>query len=799
MQDFWELLEATYRIVQRDVSPGDWQQLTAVFSGLPHVHRAQHVTQGTAGLTVRAHDRRDAEVGVPDALAAALHDRPEHPGLVTTEVSTEIGIPLVGHQAHYGWLWLTLDDSWSLTRALSVTARHMGALLGLWADVAGRDPHALLRAQTLFRTVLWGDHLILRATCEENMVEQTGTRLFESGLLSAVAILQAGTSLFEAGHWDKDGAARIDVPVLRGGKPWGTLAVQIAPPHAHDADVADLIRWFGELLGHGLDEWDVRQQLERDEARQRYLATHDALTGLETRRAFLEAMPAALADAKEHGTWLAVGMLDLDNFKPCNDTYGHDAGDKLLQLWSHRLSEVLSGPHRLARIGGDEFAFLVSGMHSAEELESFLAHMFRISTTPLSLTLANGMVVDVTVNASAGISVAPNDPSDPDELMRHADLALYRAKDHKASRSRPWSWYESSVASPSRHQAHIPDGVRVHYQPIVDVASGHVHSLEALVRLWDGRTLWAPGQFLSELTSDELQQLTFQVLEQVLEDMQDIDAVWDTEHAISISLNLEPAMLSSDCIRHIGQQVAQAAIAPERITLELLETSDFLSQSMARHQLQVLKEKRFQLALDDVGSAYSSLLRIKELPIDTLKLDQAFVRNIPDHPDDLIFVIAMQTLARGFRSHFVAEGVEDTAILDALQVLGVDRVQGYVFTKPLPLSDLLAWGRRFESIPADGKPHSLLGAYAAHLAYQHLDRVVYAETDPKMRASACPMSRYLQKTGQRHTPLGDAHIAYHEAEKTGKGAGDATPSNDLLKELLMAAIHDAEPLSAHVH
>lgn len=622
------------------------------------------------------------------------------------------------------------------------------------------------------------------------MVSATGTRLFDSTLLTYVAITHEASAVFEAGCLIRSGPASMTVVIYRGGIPWGRLCVQVSSPHAHDADVADLIQWFAELLGHGLDEWDGRHRLQEEEAQQRYLATHDGLTGLENRGAFLDAMPPALNHAAQTGTWLVVGMLDLDNFKPINDTYGHDAGDRLLTLWAQRMAQAIQRPHRMARIGGDEFAFWLSGLVDSAAVEATLADLFRLVSEPIGLTLANGMVVDVMVKASAGITVSPADPSDPHELLRHADLALYRAKERKTQRAQPWSWYESHTLRPSRHQAHIPEGIRVHYQPIVDVQSGHVHSLDALVRLWDGRTLWAPGQFLAELTSDELQQLTFQVLDIVLHDMQAIDAVWNTPETLSISLNLEPSMLSSDCIRHIGQQVVEAAIAPERITLELLETSDFLSQSIARHQLQVLKEKRFQLALDDVGSPYSSLLRIKELPIDTLKLDQAFVRHIPDQPDDLLFVIAMQSLARGFQSHFVAEGVEDTTILDALQVLGVDRVQGYVFTKPLPLNDLLVWGRRFRPIPADGQPHTLLGAYAAHLAYEVLDRVMHRDADNRVRAAACPLTRYLLATGQRHSVLAETHLTYHDA-----GSGDAP---EQLKIVLMDALQTPDPASAIV-
>jgi diguanylate cyclase (GGDEF)-like protein len=542
-------------------------------------------------------------------------------------------------------------------------------------------------------------------------------------------------------------------------------------------------------LSQSLDMWDANQRLQRETARQQARADHDALTGLENRSAFLTRLPATLEHAQQNQTLLAVGIIDLDDFKPINDTYGHTAGDQFLRNWSQRLFTWFHESHGVARLGGDEFLFYLSGFPDLNALEDWLTACLVDMTAPTRVILPSSLPVDITVQASLGLTIAPWDTADPDGLLRHADLALYRSKDRKSSRPHPWAWYQATPTQKSRFHAAIPRDLRVHYQPIVDVYSGQVHSLEALVRLQNGSQLLPPVQFLSQLTAAEMEDLTFGVLDHVLQDVQHLDVHWHTPAPLSIAINLEPSMLSPSCIAHISQRVQQSAMAPERLTLELLETSDFLSRGLARHQLQVLKEKRFQLALDDVGSAYSSLLRIKELPIDTFKLDQAFVRHIPEHPDDLLFVISIQTLARGLHAHFVAEGVETAEILDALQVLGVDRVQGYVFTPPLSLPDLLNWSQSFHPQVADGRPHSLLGAYAAHLAYQFLDRVMPTSAEARQRTAICPLTRYLTAHGGKWSALAAEHIRYHREWSV---VDPQVILGDRLKHLLVEAMADPD-------
>lgn len=566
-----------------------------------------------------------------------------------------------------------------------------------------------------------------------------------------------------------------------GSKIPGEMAVAVPPPH-HDAlldsHIQTLVSGMADWVGHEISEWELKQQLQATVAHQQHRALHDPLTDLPNRAGFLEALQHALFTAGESGELVAVGLIDCDDFKPINDTYGHGVGDIVLKTWAERLARHFTAPHFVSRLGGDEFAWIWQGTGGSPVLEEFLDHLVDDLTAPLVIALDQDIQTQIVVHASVGITQAYA-RDEPQQLLRQADRALYMAKNQKAHRTVAWVWYNRPTSHISVHASHIPQGVRVEYQPIVDVRTGDVRSLEALVRLWDGHRLWNPGQFLGDLTPNEMQDLTFAVLDQILRDMTVFDQRWQTPQPLSISLNLEPSMLTAATIRRIGQTVSAAAADPQRITLELLETSDFLSHAMARHQLQVLKEKRFQLALDDVGSAYSSLLRIRELPLDTLKLDQAFVRHIPEHPDDLLFVMSIQTLARGFRAQFVAEGVETAEIWDALQVLGVDRIQGYVLTRPLALDALIAWGTRYRPFPADGRPHSLLGAYAAHVAVQPGERTGIIPGDNPHRVEYCPMTGYLDEHGWTGSELVREHWRGHE---------DRGSEGDRFKSLLVAAL-----------
>ncbi len=304
-----------------------------------------------------------------------------------------------------------------------------------------------------------------------------------------------------------------------------------------------------------------------------------------------------------------------------------------------------------------------------------------------------------------------------------------------------------------------------HYQPIVDLRSGAVTGIEVLGRLTDGARIIPPAAFLPALGPTDLEDLLFDSLPKGLAALR---ACAGTHPALGISFNVAPSVMVRNGFQDRLLAVASlAGTDPRRITLELLEDDEFLNLDAARAQLARLGEAGFRLALDDVGTGYSSLVRMRELPVHSLKLDQGFVRDLGRHPENLQFVVAMQSLARGLRAELVIEGVETADILDALGVAGIGAAQGYAIARPMPEAALLEWLRAHKPRPAVREPRTLLAAYAAHLgiveacrttANQPL-RVRWAEDvrDPH----ACAIGRFFDDHHLHDTEFGLAHKRFH--------------------------------------
>ncbi len=304
-----------------------------------------------------------------------------------------------------------------------------------------------------------------------------------------------------------------------------------------------------------------------------------------------------------------------------------------------------------------------------------------------------------------------------------------------------------------------------HYQPIVNLRSGQVVGVETLGRLeHDGRLL-APATFLDSFTVPDLDDLLFRSLRLGLAMLATCGA---THPELRLGMNVTPAVLIRDRFsRRFMDALHEGGIDPGRITIEILEGDQFLNIERAAAELRVLRSHGVQVALDDVGSAYSSLMRLRELPVDVIKLDQAFVRNMLQQPDDLQFVASMISLARGLRKKLVVEGAETTEIVDALQVLGVDAAQGYGIARPMPVAALRDWLAGHAVVKSTGTPTSLLGVYAAHLMIADAFRMVSNQTmnftlpasihDPH----ACTIGRYLDRIGEHETSYGMAHKHFH--------------------------------------
>lgn len=556
--------------------------------------------------------------------------------------------------------------------------------------------------------------------------------------------------------WQARQMVAVEEEMVREDGQWATFETRKVP----------LFKRNGERLGLLIIGRDITAQKAAEE-RIKQMALYDDLTALPNRR-FLEIqMERDMARAERHNRLLAVCMLDLDGFKPVNDTYGHVAGDEVLVALGKRLPEALRKSDFVARLGGDEFVLLLEDLADLDDLTSTLKKVEDTIAAPIRLS--NGETVRI--GASMGIFLYPfGDGEAADQLLRHADQALYESKAHKADREQPWVLFGEDIRRAHRTPAQQlldAGALEVWYQPILDIQTRKVVGVEALARLRDAEgKIWPPAEFLPQLRDADFFDLSKKVLVQALADLPILDAQgW----SLWVSVNIDPVSVSDDCIACLREQITLGAVDPSRITLEILEGSDFLEQQAALEHLLEMKALGVRLALDDVGSAYASLLRLKDLPIDEIKLDQAFVRALEKRPQDVRFVSAIQELASSMDVNLVAEGVETDDILDAVTVMGVPLVQGYAIAKPLPLAELQQY-LQHTHLHHRRHPTSLLGLYAAQFANHNALRKAICQI-PNMldymalaNVTACPIHEDMHRIGvDDGGHLDRLHKEYHRA------------------------------------
>ena len=516
------------------------------------------------------------------------------------------------------------------------------------------------------------------------------------------------------------------------------------------------------LLALNLD--DSRQQLQRDHDQMAQMAMQDALTGLPNRRALDAEIEKAMARATRRHTLLAVCMLDLDAFKPINDTHGHDAGDQALCSIAQRLEEALRKTDFLARIGGDEFVLIVEDVQSVDDLLPIFEKIAERMTQPIVLSAD----ISARVGISMGVAIYPlEDEDSPEALLRRADQALYESKTHKTDRARYWALYgENFPQRQNRYQYLLQqETVEVHYQPILDSRQHRIVGVEALARLREGGHLLQPAEFLPHLASEDLYHLCAQVLRTILRDLPELEA---DGHALWVSFNVDPrSSFNVRCRDDLREQIVQSGIDPRRLHLEILEGSDFLERKSAVNLLQSIRDLGVRLALDDIGSAYTSLLRLKELPVDEFKLDHGFVHSLEERPEDLAFALIIKDLAAELGLDLVVEGIETAAVQDAMTVLGAELLQGYAIARPLSIAALHSFLAGFSAAPHQG-PETVLGLYAEHMLHHKCWSQILVH-DPDMvdaqhlgDPQRCSFQRALEQMGYGEgSELDILHREYH--------------------------------------
>ena len=558
----------------------------------------------------------------------------------------------------------------------------------------------------------------------------------------------------------------IALPVVRAGALWAVLALASPRRQTFDEQTVDLCHRIGSLLTYGLDELDVKTRVQDMQVEESRSARTDALTGLPNRRAFNERMEQAFAGSDGEGHRLAVVMIDLDGFKLINDVHGHEAGDGILRVIAGRLRHGLRHADFVARWGGDEFVVLLDDCGCGDDVAAVLEKLGAIVREPVEIAGMPPTCLDL----SAGVCIGASGPvTNPDILVRHADRALYESKERRGDRLRFWACHgEPLPRRLNRAQALVRDGdFAVLYQPIFDRRLGTVVRVEALPHLRDeaGDKL-APGQFLQDLNDDDLRQLTQGVLRQCLEDRGRLAA---SGLSIAMSANVDAATVDDRLVTFLREVCAgRSQDAAACLTLEIHRGGDLLGRQDTHDLLRDLRALGVRLALDDVGSLYSSLLCLKDLPIDEIKLDQAFVRTLEARPEGIVFTVAMRDLALNLGVDMVAEGVETEDIRDAISVLEVPLLQGYALARPMTLEDLaVVLGK--PGCAEIRRPTSLLGVYARHREYdqwvrRHIrGRWLLPMRPEVLEVGACPVGVDLERLGfaPRHD-LRVRHARYHE-------------------------------------
>jgi diguanylate cyclase (GGDEF)-like protein len=426
------------------------------------------------------------------------------------------------------------------------------------------------------------------------------------------------------------------------------------------------------------------------------LAQTDILTGLPNRAFFLEQLERAESLGRRRGTF-SILMLDLDRFKNVNDSLGHAAGDALLRLVALRLKSALRGTDVLARLGGDEFAIVQT--ERADQSAGALELAARISKLVAEPFLLPGHQVEI--GTSIGIAMAPEHGSDREQLLKKADLALYRSK--SAGRN-CFTLYDEAMSAELEARNTLESDLRdaiarcqfeVHYQQFFDVQTGQRRGLEALLR-WRHPTkgLIPPDQFipLAEETG-----LIVPLGEWVLRRVCDDATSWPAD--VKVAVNLSPVQFKqADLFDVIQSALRNSGLPPERLEIELTE-SVLLEREVENHAfMQKLRGIGISLALDDFGTGYSSLSCLTAFPFDKIKIDKSFIGNLTRHPKSSAIISSIVTLASGLDMSVTAEGVETSEQFERLKALGVNFAQGYLLGRPVPIDEL-------EGQPQSYRPH----------------------------------------------------------------------------------------------
>ena len=419
-------------------------------------------------------------------------------------------------------------------------------------------------------------------------------------------------------------------------------------------------------------------------------AHHDALTGLPNRVLFNDRLEHGIEQAKRHKTEIALFFIDLDHFKQINDSLGHQVGDKMLVAVTERLKAKIRKEDTLARLGGDEFTIIIEDMKEIQDVSHLAQKILEVLTQPVHI---EGHTLYI--SCSIGISLYPQDDTDANNLIKYADAAMYKAKEEGRNN---FQFYSSEMTALALERVVMETNLRqalkneefiLYYQSQIDANSGKLTGVEALIR-WQHPALGlvSPMKFiaLAEETG-----LIVEIDRWVMKTAMKQVTKWYQEglapSVLAINLSMRE-LRSNDFIEILQETMSDIGFKPEWLELEVTERQVMINPEEAISKLELISQMGIKIVIDDFGTGYSSLAYLKRLPVDKLKIDQSFVKGIPDDKDDIAIVKAIIALAKSLGLELIAEGVETDAQRDFLVEFGCENLQGYYYCEPMPSDEM---------------------------------------------------------------------------------------------------------------